>query len=42
MEEYLISEALKSADDKQGAAATLLGISRQALNQRLKKKERSS
>jgi DNA-binding NtrC family response regulator len=42
MEEHLISEAMKSVDDKQGAAATLLGISRQALNQRLKKKERSS
>ncbi|UCH46308.1 MAG: sigma-54-dependent Fis family transcriptional regulator [Nitrospiraceae bacterium] len=42
MEDYLITEAMKSADNNQGAAAALLGISRQALNQRLKKKEKSS
>ncbi len=42
MEDYLISEAMKSAGDNQGNAATLLGITRQALNQRLKKKNLSS
>jgi PAS domain S-box-containing protein len=42
MEDYLVSEAMKSAADNQGNAATLLGITRQALNQRLKKKSRSS
>ncbi len=39
IEDYLISEALKSSDDNQGSAASLLGITRQALNQRLKKKK---
>jgi DNA-binding NtrC family response regulator len=42
MEDYLISEAMKSSDDNQGSAASLLGITRQALNQRLKKKSKSS
>jgi DNA-binding protein Fis len=39
MEDYLTNEAMKSSDSKQGNAAALLGISRQALNQRLKKKK---
>jgi DNA-binding NtrC family response regulator len=34
----LISEALRIANGNQGAAATLLGISRQALNNRLRRK----
>jgi DNA-binding NtrC family response regulator len=42
MENYLISEALKSSNDNQGNAASLLGITRQALNQRLKKKSKTS
>lgn len=39
MEDYLIKEAMKSSESKQGNAAALLGISRQALNQRLNKKK---
>lgn len=35
LEEGLIQEALKRADDNQGVAAGLLGITRQALNKRL-------
>jgi PAS domain S-box-containing protein len=42
MEDHLISEALKSSHDKQGSAASLLGITRQALNQRLKKKNKGT
>jgi transcriptional regulator with PAS, ATPase and Fis domain len=42
MEDYIISEAMKCSDDNQGAAASLIGITRQALNQRLKKKNKSS
>jgi transcriptional regulator with PAS, ATPase and Fis domain len=42
MEDHIISEALKCCDDHQGSAASLLGITRQALNQRLKKKTRPS
>lgn len=38
MEDYVISEAMRTAHGKQGSAAALLGITRQALNQRLKKK----
>jgi PAS domain S-box-containing protein len=38
-ETYLISDALKRSDGNQGIAASLLGISRQALNRRLKRKE---
>ena len=34
-EEALLSEALRRADGNQGVAATMLGITRQALNQRL-------
>jgi DNA-binding NtrC family response regulator len=34
-EEFLVSEALKRSRDNQGIAATLLGITRQALNKRL-------
>jgi transcriptional regulator with PAS, ATPase and Fis domain len=41
MEDHLISEAMKSSDDNQGSAASLLGITRQALNQRLKKKNQN-
>ncbi|MEO5376186.1 MAG: sigma-54 dependent transcriptional regulator [Magnetococcus sp. DMHC-6] len=37
-EEKLIQEALRRTNGNQGMAATLLGISRQALNQRLRKK----
>jgi two-component system response regulator HydG len=37
-ETYLISEALKRANENQGIAASLLGIHRQALNRRLKNK----
>ena len=38
-ENYLISDALKRSEGNQGIAASLLGISRQALNRRLKRKE---
>lgn len=38
-ERRLVQEALKRAGGNQGAAASLLGISRQALNKRLKKKD---
>jgi transcriptional regulator with PAS, ATPase and Fis domain len=37
--EALITEALRRADDNQGVAAGLLGISRQALNQRLRRRQ---
>ncbi len=37
-EECLMAEALRRAGGNQGAAATLLGISRQALNKRLLRK----
>ncbi|MBF0370148.1 MAG: sigma-54-dependent Fis family transcriptional regulator [Magnetococcales bacterium] len=40
-ENVLIREALKRSNDNQGIAAGLLGISRQALNQRLRKKKTS-
>ncbi|RII28332.1 MAG: two-component system response regulator [Geobacter sp.] len=35
MEQYLVEEALRLADGNQGAAAALLGMTRQALNKRL-------
>ncbi|MCX7723709.1 MAG: sigma-54 dependent transcriptional regulator [Thermodesulfovibrio sp.] len=38
MEEILISEALRRAKGNQGIAASMLGITRQALNKRLNKK----
>jgi len=38
-ERKLVQEALERAGGNQGAAASLLGISRQALNKRLKKKD---
>jgi DNA-binding NtrC family response regulator len=38
MENYLIAEALQMASGNQGAAATLLGLTRQALNKRLCRK----
>ncbi|MDA8433962.1 MAG: sigma-54 dependent transcriptional regulator [Nitrospiraceae bacterium] len=34
-EDYLVSEALRKADNNQGIASSLLGITRQALNKRL-------
>ena len=39
LSEALITEALRRADDNQGVAAGLLGISRQALNQRLRRRQ---
>jgi PAS domain S-box-containing protein len=42
IDDYLVAEAMKNADDNQRSAATLLGITRQALNQRLKKKKESA
>lgn len=36
-EEYLVSEALRRSGNNQGIAATLLGITRQALNKRLRR-----
>ncbi len=42
IEEHVINEALKNSDGKQGPAAALLGITRQALNQRLNKKKKST
>jgi len=41
IENHLIKEALEHSDGKQGPAASLLGITRQALNQRLKKKKKN-
>ena len=41
-EEFLISRALAIAHGNQGRAAVLLGITRQALNNRLTRKQRSS
>ena len=37
VDDYMIADAMERANGKQGAAAALLGITRQALNQRLKK-----
>jgi DNA-binding NtrC family response regulator len=42
IEDFIISEAMKRANGKQGIAASLLGISRQALNRRLLKKSRNT
>ena len=42
IEDHVINEALKNSDGKQGPAAALLGITRQALNQRLNKKKKST
>ena len=39
LSEALITEALRRADDNQGIAAGLLGISRQVLNQRLRRRQ---
>jgi two-component system nitrogen regulation response regulator GlnG len=39
LSEALITEALRRADGNQGVAAGLLGISRQALNQRLRRRQ---
>jgi DNA-binding NtrC family response regulator len=41
VEEHLICEALNRSRGNQGIAASLLGITRQALNQRLKRKKKS-
>ncbi len=41
-EHYLISEALESSKGNQGIAASLLGISRQALNKRLSRNGKTS
>lgn len=41
-EDYLIAEALKRSNGNQGIAASLLGITRQALNKRLKRKTKPS
>jgi DNA-binding NtrC family response regulator len=41
-ENFLIAEALKRSDGNQGIAASLLGITRQALNKRIKRSERNS
>jgi DNA-binding NtrC family response regulator len=40
-EDYVVAEALKLANNNQGIAASLLGISRQALNKRLTKHQES-
>jgi transcriptional regulator with PAS, ATPase and Fis domain len=42
IEDFAIAEAMKRAKGKQGIAASLLGITRQALNRRLLRKSRSS
>jgi len=42
IEDFIISEAMKRSNGKQGIAASLLGISRQALNRRLLKKSRNT
>ena len=39
VDDYMIDAAMKRANGNQGIAASLLGITRQALNQRLKKKK---
>lgn len=39
-EEFLVSEALKLAGGNQGIAASMLGLTRQALNKRLTRKEK--
>lgn len=41
VDDYMIADAMKRAHGNQGTAAALLGITRQALNQRLKKKKSS-
>ncbi len=41
-EEFIITEALRLSNDNQGIAASLLGITRQALNKRLKRAEKLS
>jgi DNA-binding NtrC family response regulator len=41
-EEFIITEALRLSSDNQGIAASLLGITRQALNKRLKRAEKLS
>lgn len=42
IESHLISDALKRSNGNQGIAASLLGITRQALNQRLKRQAKTS
>ena len=38
VDDYMIADAMERSNGNQGTAAALLGITRQALNQRLKKK----
>jgi DNA-binding NtrC family response regulator len=40
VEEYIVDEAMKRANDNQGIAATFLGITRQALNKRLTRRKK--
>jgi len=39
-EDHLVAEAVRLSDNNQGIAASLLGISRQALNKRLSKRKK--
>ena len=39
VDDYMIADAMERSNGNQGAAAALLGITRQALNQRLKKRK---
>lgn len=41
VQQYLVNEALKRSGGNQGVAASLLGITRQALNKRLNKNGQS-
>jgi DNA-binding protein Fis len=41
LNEYAIDQALERTDNNQSQAARLLGISKQALSKRLKKREKS-
>lgn len=41
-EEYMIKEAMRLSKGNQGIAASFLGITRQALNKRLKRKNNRS
>ncbi|RJR16534.1 MAG: sigma-54-dependent Fis family transcriptional regulator [Nitrospiraceae bacterium] len=41
-EDFLVAEALKRSDGNQGIAASLLGLTRQALNKRIKRSENHS
>jgi DNA-binding protein Fis len=41
-EEELVDEALKRSKGNQGIAAAMLGVTRQALNQRLKRRKKTT